>query len=322
MMYLLGIDGGGTKTRVVLINERGDLLGLGLSGASSIKTVNNETTKKSLLQAYEEAVKGLKIDKLDAVFAGLGDVESNKDKELVSSMIKEFDLVTEDTQVKVENDAYNALYGGLGNLDEGVSIILGTGSVAIGINKEGKTAKVGGYSHKEGDPGSSYALGKKCLSFAAMVLDGRRDKSNFSRALLKELKVTDRISYINMIDAYYEDRTKTASLAKLVTKYSVLGDLDAFDICYEGITGALELIDTTTRKLKIKHKNVAIIGSLGNSEFYFSGIKKSLSTVDVNYNVFPNILDPSIGAAIGAMKLLGLPLSDQVIKELKENDIS
>lgn len=70
MMYLLGIDGGGTKTRVVLINERGDLLGLGLSGASSIKTVNNETTKKSLLQAYEEAVKGLKIDKLDAVFAG------------------------------------------------------------------------------------------------------------------------------------------------------------------------------------------------------------------------------------------------------------
>lgn len=320
-MYFLGIDGGGTKTRVVLLDEFGTLLGVGVGGASSIRSVSNEVTKKSFQDGLKEALKDHNDIVVTSVFAGLGDIESSEDEAMVASFIKEFECVNEDTIVTVKSDVYNALYGGLGSYQEGVSVILGTGSVAMGVNDKGETSRVGGYSFKEGDPGSGFYLGKLTLSFVAKALDGRKPTSAFTDELFTLLNITTRLSYVEMLDKYYNNRTLTADLAKIVTKYAKEGNKEALELLHMNVLGAVELIDTCTRNLSLMNKHIAIIGGLGNSETYFSMLQDELHKIDSSYHVFSNILDPSLGSYIGALKSVGNPVSKDLIEHLKEIEL-
>lgn len=316
-MYFLGIDGGGTKTKIVLMDEYGKLLGSGVAGPSSIRSVTNDVTKQSFSDALKETLKDVGNIVVTSVFAGLGDIESEEDSNLVASMIKEFDCVNDNTVITVKSDVYNALYGGLGSLSEGVSVILGTGSVAMGIDSNMNTSRVGGYSYKEGDPGSSYYIGKLVLSYVAKVLDSRKKESDFSKELFEILNITTRLSYVEMLDIYHEDRTKTAGLARLVTKHASLGCLDALEILNNSVDGASELIDTCVNNLGLSELNVAIIGGLGNSKLYFELLSSKLHSIDSNYSVFPNVLDPSLGSYIGALKAVGASVDEKLIGVLK-----
>ena len=313
-MYYLGIDGGGTKTKAILSTVLGEIIGIGYGGPSSIRTVSNEETKESIYLAIEEALNG-KNRPLTSVFAGLGDIESSEDKKLVEDIIKDMEFISDSTLVEVESDIYSALYAGLGNLNEGVSVIVGTGSVAFGKNGE-LTKRVGGYSYKEGDPGSSFFLGRLCLWHVSKILDGRRKKTSFGSELMELLNVTDRLSYVEMLDEYYLNRTKTAQLAKLVTTFATIGDVYAIEIMNEGIKGIVDIIDTCTNQLKLKEKNVAIIGSLGNYPLYFKRIEEELHKIDSKYTIFKSLLDPSLGAVIGAISNDGISVTDKLITKL------
>lgn len=316
-MFYIGIDGGGTKTKAVLIDSEGNVLGVGNSGPSSIRTVSNQVSKQNILEAIKQCI-GDKNITITAVFAGLGDIESRQDKELVQSFLEDSPLLSNTSKIQVESDVYNALYGGLGILNEGVSVIIGTGSVAFGV-KDNKTNRVGGYSFKEGDPGSSFDLGRMCLWHVSKILDGRKKRTAFGEALLDVLKISTRVSYVEMLDEYYLDRTKTAQLARLVTTYAELHDEYALEILNEGVKGIVEIIDTCSNNLDLSNKNVAIIGSLGNYPTYFLELKRQLEAIDENYNVFPSLYDPCVGAVIGALKLDEKNKTTKVLNRLKQN---
>ncbi len=318
-MYLLGIDGGGTKTKALLADTHGNILGVGVGGPSSIRTVDNNTTFENINIAINQAIRNSGLDNviIDRVFAGLGDIESEGDQFLVESLIRAVKAVTNKAEVSVYSDAFSALYGGLGQLDEGVSIIVGTGSVAMGINGKNETARVGGYSYKEGDPGSAFYLGRLSIIYLSKLLDGRRGISPFGSELKEVLNVDSRVSYVEMLDEYHLNRTRTAQLAKIVTKHASHGDPGALEIVKKGIEGLVEMVDTATKKLQIKMKNVAVIGSLGLSEFYFNEFNKALQVIDKEYNLFPSILDPACGSVIGAIKESGLEITQEIVENLK-----
>jgi len=320
-MYLLGIDGGGTKTKALLSDEFGNILGSGVGGPSSIRTVDNNTTFENINIAINQAIRNSGLDnvKIDRVFAGLGDIESEGDQFLVESLIRAVKVVTNKTEVTVKSDAFSALYGGLGQLDEGVSVIVGTGSVALGVNGKNETARVGGYSYKEGDPGSAFYLGRLSIIYLSKALDGRRGVTPFSEELKEVLNVDSRLSYVTMLDEYYLNRTRTAQLAKIVTKHASHGDPGALEIANKGIKGLVEMVDTAVRKLNIKMKNVAVIGSLGLSEFYFNQFENALKKIDKEYKLFPSIVDPACGSLIGAMKDEGIEITDEIIANFKKN---
>ncbi len=315
-MFYLGVDGGGTKTKVILTDKRGTIIGEGLSGPSSIRTVSNEVSKENILEAITAAIGDHDVI-ITSVFAGLGDIESDQDKLMVKDFIKESIYVSDTTKIQVESDIFNALYGGLGNLSEGLSVIIGTGSVAFGV-KQGLTNRVGGYSFKEGDPGSSYYLGRLCLWHISKVLDGRREETSFGKELFKTLNVSNRVSYVERLDEYYTNRTKTAQLAKLVTKYAEKQDKYALEILHKGVQGIVEIIHTCAKNLELEHKNVAVIGSLGNYPIYFDELQDELYKLDNGYKVFKSILDPSLGAVIGAMKLDNLEIKKETIDTFRK----
>ena len=314
-MYYLGIDGGGTKTKAIVSTEQGLIIGIGYGGPSSIRSVSNEDTKDSIYIAIEEAMNGKRLP-LTSVFVGLGDIESLEDEKLVEGIIRDIEYISDSTLVKVESDIYSALYAGLGILKEGVSVIIGTGSVAFG-KKDKLTNRVGGYSYKEGDPGSSFFLGRLCLWHVSKMLDCRRNITSFGNELMELLNVSDRVSYVEVLDEYYLNRTKTAQLAKLVTTYAACGDEYALEIMNEGVKGIVEIIDTCSNQLELEEKNIAVIGSLGNHSLYMQRITEELHNIDPKYNVFKTLLDPSLGAVIGALHNDGISITEYVIDTLK-----
>ena len=207
--YYLGIDGGGTKTSFIIIDEENNIVYKKECGPSAIDTVTLNEVKNVFIEGTKDF-----NHKVESVFIGLGGIANENHILEVENIAKELPLIKENTKIKAGNDVINALYGSLGG-EDGIIIIAGTGSVSFGKNKD-KIARAGGYCYQEGDAGSSYDLGYKALQHLARVIDNRYEETSFSLALKEATNCYDYSS----LAAYFisSSRTQIASLAKVVTK--------------------------------------------------------------------------------------------------------
>lgn len=116
-MLVIGIDGGGTNTRACLMDGKGNVLGIGKAGPSSIDTVSLEQTRSSIEQAIMESFIDAKLSQqsLASIFVGLGGVQTETSKKKVTEQLLEISVINDNTIIQVENDAYSAHLGGLSN---------------------------------------------------------------------------------------------------------------------------------------------------------------------------------------------------------------
>ena len=94
MAYVLGIDGGGTKTVALAADLRGNVLGRGMSGASNYQAVGLDRAVAALKDASENAVvaAGMTTRKFKVVCLGLAGVGRERDRALLLPAIKKLDL--------------------------------------------------------------------------------------------------------------------------------------------------------------------------------------------------------------------------------------
>lgn len=299
MKYYLGIDGGGTKTKLILIDEDKRVVFENTSGPSSIDTV-------PLYVTYQNIYEGFKIfsDKNDitisAIFAGLGGIVFEEDKEKVKDVLKQLPCVTNDTIILVENDMYNALYSGL-LFDEGMCLICGTGMVAFGLDKKGNRHKAGGWGFKEGELGSGYHLGMEAIRHMIRCFDGRLPKDDFAKevALNINLKVSSDI--IPIMDDLHNNRTKVASLAPIVTKYANASNEAALHIINVATTELVLSIRAVFNKLMLPNPKLVIVGSLGNVDGRFKQLlHDKIYKLNHHIEILKPIVDPALAAALYA----------------------
>jgi len=290
--YFLGIDGGGTKTKFTVINENKEIVYTSIAGPSSIDTVPVAETKKVLVDEANKIPY-----KIDSVFAGLGGVISNDDIMLINSILRDITVLKPNAFVSSNNDAVNALYGGLGG-DDGIIIIAGTGSVAYGKCR-GFVHRCGGYCYQEGDPGSAYDLGIKALRHLARVCDGRLEKDELAQKIMNEINVYDQVNLVKyMVSA---SRTEVASLAKVVTSVNT-------SVSKQIITSSADemflMIKTVYEKLKFSgNVKFTIIGSLGNAETYYKEYLLNRIHNELPLIIYQKNQDtPDVGAALKALE--------------------
>ncbi|MCY3412245.1 MAG: hypothetical protein INQ03_11480 [Candidatus Heimdallarchaeota archaeon] len=313
--YYLGIDGGGTKTRAVIVDHTGNVMGTGESGPSSIDTVSLDISRENILQSIINT--GVNTStKLSGIFAGLGGVVSETDKKKVINLISSMKICDCIGSIHVENDAFAAMYGGLALANEGISIIIGTGSVAFGINEKGDTWRSGGYGYKEGDPGSSYYLGRQLLKYVAKVLDGRIEPSAMLVEVCQELRISDANTFITKLDELHDDRTQTAQLARYVTKFAT--DPVAKHIIDTATDELALMVYAVYTHLNIKQKKLAIIGSLGNESVFCEVFTQKIHTIHPEFEVFRAILDPALGSALRALQLGGIPITERILDTVQK----
>ena len=299
MNYFLGIDGGGTSTSVIVIDENNQVVFKNKSGPTSIDTVSNDVTFKNLKEAIKPFVDSHKDIIFKSIFAGIGDIVYKKDMILVEKIIRKLPLVNELTFVTARNDMENALYSG-GNYTNGMALICGTGTVAYG-RKGKKRHKCGGWGFQEGGLGSAYHLGKEALRYCIRAFDKRYMIDDFASEVANEISLANTTHFIKIMQHLYGKRTEIAGLAKIVTKHANLNNKYAKAIVDKATDELALSVKGVYNYLEFDEVTLVIIGSLGNSKGYFGdSLIKKINNISTNIKIVKPIMEPAMASCMMA----------------------
>jgi glucosamine kinase len=158
----LGIDGGGSKTAFLLVDEYYNEVCHLESGPSNWLSVGAEAAKEAISQGISRLTEIPDI--VCAGFAGAARPDSAAFyKQVLQSLIP-------GAQIIIESDAFIASIGAIG-IDPGILLIAGTGSIVIGRDKNRNMFRVGGWGPYFGDEGSGFWIGREAVSAALRSLD-------------------------------------------------------------------------------------------------------------------------------------------------------
>ena len=161
-MRYLGIDGGGSKTAFLLVDEYyNEICHVG-AGPSNWLSVGADAAKQAIIQGISHLTERPNI--VCAGFAGAARSDSAAFyKEVLESLIP-------GVQIIIESDAFIASIGAIG-IDPGILLIAGTGSIVIGRDKNRNMFRVGGWGPYFGDEGSGFWIGREAVRQALRTLD-------------------------------------------------------------------------------------------------------------------------------------------------------
>lgn len=230
-MNVLGIDGGGTKTVCVLMDEAGQIWGRGQAGPSNYQTVGIEAAKTAIDTAITQAIlnSGRENITIDGIGLGLAGVGRPEDVRVVQDWLQPIQSKFQPDAVVIESDSVIALAGGVGQ-GEGIVVIAGTGSQVFGKNSQGQTKRVGGWGYLLGDEGSGYHIAIQGLQAALKSYDGRIASTRLVEALQHHLGLETIEGLIEVVYRRGWAAKEIAALAPIIDQVAASGDQVATDI--------------------------------------------------------------------------------------------
>ncbi|NMB44844.1 MAG: ATPase [Firmicutes bacterium] len=308
MKYILGIDGGGSTTTAVLADGTGKVVGAGQGGASNYQTIGLETACDSLSAAIMAAIDDAGVNSsvtasdLEAnlvIMLGLAGADRPWDKARLQAALKP-KLPIQPAQLLIENDARIALAGAAGNRP-GIILIAGTGSIALGIDQEGRQVRAGGWGPILGDEGSGYSIGRAALTAILREYDGRGRPTSLTKRVLSQLDITNPEELIPLVYQGPLKRPKIARLAEVVLDEASQGDPVSQ---YLITTAAQELVDIAGAVIKrlgwsCQPTTIAGTGGLlrpGNP--IWKAIIQILAQSYAQSSLVPPLLPPVLGAIL------------------------
>lgn len=299
---LLGIDGGGSKTRVLLADRAGNLRGVGTAPSSNYQSVGWEAATVALHTAIGEALQHAgPDDTVAAACFGLAGVDRPADREEYTAWVTHQAYAPRFTIV---NDAELVLAAGTPE-GWGVAVICGTGSICYGRSPDGRTTRAGGWGYLLGDEGSGYDIGVQALRLATQTADGRASAHGVLSAILEHWHLNDPAELIGYV---YRPETKRATVAALGGRMAALarqGDDDAAAIMSEAARELGRLVAAVVHRLDLREPPVALGGGLlvGTPE-----LQQQIKTfAGVPLGALSPVEDPARGAIVIAGRLLESP---------------
>ena len=301
---LLGVDGGGSKTvaRVAAIREDGGIetLGDGRGGPSNVCAVGAAHALINLDVAVDAAFEAAGVGQKSVGYAvlalagsSLPDVQST-----ISSWARQRDLAT---HVDVVHDVDPVLAIGVPE-QNGVALIVGTGSVAIAVNRSGERAVVGGWGHWFGDQGSGYDLGRRALAAVAAAVDGLGPDTTLAEQILERFQTENAREILRILGAAVDIPHEIATLAPLVLAAAESEDAVAWSLVNEAASSTAALVAASAFKLGLKGKvPIALAGSIVcSNELFRKTLIAHLRASNVTPDPVMTVTDPVAGSLIMA----------------------
>jgi glucosamine kinase len=187
--FVAGVDGGGSKTRVILAdldgNELADVTGAGSAMAPGRGDHSAQIIGDLIRQAMSQAsIVDAKPRTILAGVAGVGRLAENR---ALTVSLEDLELADE---VVVQGDGEIALTDAFGS-GAGIILISGTGSIAYGRSPSRVLARCGGWGPAFGDEGSGGWIGRKALGIVASAADGREPPTALTGAILTAAQVNE-----------------------------------------------------------------------------------------------------------------------------------
>jgi N-acetylglucosamine kinase-like BadF-type ATPase len=255
--YLLGIDGGGTRTTAWLADLRGRVSARAEAGPSNPLKVGVRTAQREIVRAARLAwnqVRGSK-SRLDAICLGLAGVDRAP---VYRVMLKWMEQVLPARLHLLASDAEIALTVALGQ-SAGVLVIAGTGSIGYARDSGGHLHRSGGFGSLFDDAGSGCDLGRKAVTAALRSFDGRGEHTLLMPSICRALALKSIADAAAVVMAAHE----LAALFPLVVAAGRRGDNIARRLCGQAGADLAELALALLRRLDWLGSDVPVACSGG-----------------------------------------------------------
>ncbi|MEH7649363.1 BadF/BadG/BcrA/BcrD ATPase family protein, partial [Bacillus toyonensis] len=220
MKYMIGVDGGGTKTEAIAFDQDGNELARGTSGFGNI-VINYENALTHIIDAINQCWERLINEHCVCICLGLAGISGANTNELTIRLKKKYG-----TQIEVFNDAMIAHAAALKG-KEGILTIGGTGAICLG--KKGTVYEYsGGWGHILGDEGSGYWIALQALKKMALQFDQGVSLCPLSLNIQRQFQLLTP-SHIKSL-VYTSSKDKVAAIAPLVIQEARNGNEGAHEI--------------------------------------------------------------------------------------------
>lgn len=289
-MYVIGIDGGGTKTRVAVCAPDGTLLRRETLGAFNLSAIGEDGFRRRT-----EEILALCGDMrgCGAICVGGAGVSGAAAGEILRAELAAHGFAG---KLLLCGDHEIALAGAMQT--PGCVLIAGTGSVCYGKNAAGEAFRCGGGGHIIDDPGSGYTLGRDALAAALRTEDGRLSENALHAAVMDAVGGHDIQGIFDFV--YFSRRGKSdiAALAPLVLRCAEQGDAVSLAILRRGAAELARLVSAVTGRLGLEKTSPCALagGLLAENNIYRRTVCEALAP-------FCRPAKPEHGALFGAVQL-------------------
>ena len=298
MMYIIGIDGGGTKTTGILATRTGQHLAQVQSGPANYHVVGETKTQAVLKDIVGELYEKADISPTSDVrfclgMAGLGRAA---DREVIGRICDELGF----SQNRIlTHDAHIALVGGT-EKHEGIIVISGTGAIVYGINADGREARASGWGYLLGDEGSGYDIAIKGLQAVARATDGRSDQTKLTDRMLNKLALNEPSELIRWVHA--ASRDMIAQLAEVVFDTAQTTDAVAEGIVDEAVGELVCAANSVIKQLKFTEPFDIVLsgGNLIHQTMFADKLRHRFAKIQPEASVQLPKHEPAYGAVLVA----------------------
>lgn len=315
MELYLGIDGGGTRTRAIICNRTGEVIGRGDAGPSNFQEAGSETAIENLKRAIHDALCGYGTGEIVAAFFGMAGVVSREDHAEVHRMAGLLGFATH-CEIGVDHDIRIALTGGLAGAP-GIALIAGTGSSCYGRTRDGQSVQCGGWGSLADDVGSGGWMGRLALEKTVRQADGRDPETALKNRVFAFLGIPHIENFMYRVHHVGLPRDQLATLARDVLDLEQQGDPAASAIVRQGIAGLTELAAVAKRRLQLQEARVVLAGGLIKHLPFADQLKAHIQTEVEGTMVVPAQFPPVIGACLEALRLHNIDINETVVENLK-----
>ncbi|MCA9964828.1 MAG: N-acetylmuramic acid 6-phosphate etherase [Anaerolineales bacterium] len=300
--FVIGVDGGGSKTAVAILNHEGVLLGRGQGGTANYHHHGLEHAGQNLLAAMQAAASEAGVDLANAsgAFWGMAGVDRPVDRERMRDLAAQ---LLPGVPVTIDNDAVAALAGGLNGRCEGVVLIAGTGMIAYGENSAGERARVGGWGYII-EQGSGYSLVKEAIKATLLATD-EQQPTQLTQTFMDALQLGQISDIITWLYARDRHISQVAALAPQVLAAAQANDFVAQSVVSQEAEALGKSVWAVVRKLGLEKRPFSLVlaGSLvGKNELYRQLVMQAVYTrLPLAQPLLPQH-DPAVGAALIALE--------------------
>lgn len=328
MEYILGVDGGNTKTDYFLFDTNGNFIDFYRSG-----TCSHEALKDSFAGSYRIMKQDLETffskhnllnGDIKASVFGLAGVDTPYQKGKLEEVVSKLGF----TNYRVVNDSFLGVKAGT-KTGVGVCSINGTGTSSSGIDASGEYLQVGGIGAIVGDEAGGYNLSRKVVRAVYDEAYRFGEKTSLTPIVYKELGVTDKYYLMEKIsDVYIAKRMDYTTFTIACFEEANKGDKVAIEILKSTAEQLARSAGGVVVNLDFKDQvEIVLAGSVwvkGSSPVMIEEFKKLINQfTKKDCQVIVLTVPPATGAIIWALELYqgkfpDLKTREKIIRAVEE----
>ena len=302
-MYFVGIDGGGTKSRLMAVDEEGNQYGPYFGKSTNINSNPAEVVQANIKSLVLEFLQeqGVSWGALSGICIGSAGIDLPQNVLDYERMLRTSGArcplkAVNDVEIVFESEAKG---------QPGIVVISGTGSIVFGKDEKKCTVRIGGWGHIVGDEGSGYWIGKEAVRRSLYSYDGREEKTALVPLLEEACKIKRIPDILDIVYTPNINKSVIADFSKLVDQAANEKDAVAIRILEEAAQDLYLMIIAARNKMTLQDDFPVILsgGTILGSQLLYDRVCRKIAPL--TKNVKKTHQEPCMGAVYLAQNCIG-----------------